>query len=145
MNRENDYSPRFYCHLSLILNFAKKQMGLIEIEGMKFYAYHGHFEAEQIVGNEFIVDLALKTDCNAAAKTDDLSLALNYQTVYDLVKQEMVKPSRLLENVAKRILDVLYDSFSNISGAKVKVSKLNPPMGGEIEKVSVTLEQNGKG
>lgn len=119
-------------------------MGLIEIEGMKFYAYHGHFEAEQIVGNEFIVDLTLKTDCNAAAKTDDLSYALNYQTVYDLVKQEMSKPSRLLENVAKRILDTLYDAFSNIEEAKVKVSKLNPPMGGEIEKVSVTLWREGK-
>lgn len=120
-------------------------MGLIEIEGMKFYSYHGHFEAEQIVGNEFIVDLTLKTDCNAAAKTDNLSHALNYQTVYELVKQEMAKPSRLLENVAKRILDALYDSYSTIAEAKVKVSKLNPPMGGEIEKVSVTLWEKTEG
>ena len=122
-------------------------MGLIEIEGMKFYSYHGHFEAEQIVGNEFLVDLTLKTDCNVAARTDDLNHALNYQTVYELVKQEMAKPSRLLENVAKRILDALYDSFNTIAEAKVKVSKLNPPMGGEIEKVSVTLwkKTEGKG
>lgn len=120
-------------------------MGSIEIEGMKFYAYHGHFEAEQIVGNEFLVDLKLKTDCSDAAETDDLSHALNYQSAYELVKQEMGKPSHLLENVAKRILDVLYESFGNIEQARVKVSKLNPPMGGEIEKVSVTLERKGKG
>lgn len=116
-------------------------MGLIEIEGMHFYAYHGHFETEQIVGNEFIVYLQMNTDCNKAALSDDLNDALNYQAVYTLVKKEMAKKSRLLENVAKRILDALFAGFPNLENAKVKVSKMNPPMGGEIGKVSVTLSR----
>lgn len=116
-------------------------MGLIEIEGMKFYAFHGHFEAEQIVGNEFTVDLKIETDCNPAAISDKLEDALNYQTAYNIVKQEMTITSRLLENVAKRILDALYSSFDEIKEAQVKISKMNPPMGGEIEKVSVTLKR----
>ncbi|NOR73958.1 MAG: dihydroneopterin aldolase [Draconibacterium sp.] len=116
-------------------------MGLIEIEGMHFYAYHGHFESEQIVGNDFIVDLYITTDCKKAALSDDLNDALNYQAVYTLVKKEMGIKSRLLENVAKRILDTLFAKFPNLKNAKVKVSKMNPPMGGQIEKVSVTLSR----
>ena len=119
-------------------------MGLIEIEGMHFYAYHGHFEAEQIVGNDFIVDLQLKTNCSKAALSDDLNDALNYQAVYALVQKEMTIKSRLLENVANRILNALFSEFPTLKNAKIKVSKMNPPMGGEIEKVSVTLSKKNK-
>ncbi|MCD6354209.1 MAG: dihydroneopterin aldolase [Prolixibacteraceae bacterium] len=116
-------------------------MGLIEIEGMHFYAYHGHFNTEQVVGNEFLVDVAIETDCLPAAKSDNLNDALNYQAVYELIKTEMQQKSRLLENVGNRILDTLYNEFPSILKAKVKISKLNPPMGGEIEKVSVTVSR----
>lgn len=114
-------------------------MGIVELEGMHFYAYHGHFEAERIVGNEFLVDVSLETDCLKAAASDNLEDALNYQAVYDIVKQVMHEKSHLLEHVAGRILDTLFTEFSSIQKAKVKISKLNPPMGGQIEKASVTL------
>ena len=116
-------------------------MGVIEIEGMEFYAYHGHFSEEQIVGNRFIVDLTLHADCSKAAKSDDLTDALNYLSVYEVVKGEMQIKSHLLEHVAGRILDRLVGGFPSIVKVKVKISKLNPPMGGEIEKVSVSLER----
>ena len=116
-------------------------MGLIEIEGMHFYAYHGHFETEQIVGNDFIIVLKMKTNFKAAAGSDDLNDALNYQEVYTLIKKEMAIKSRLLEHLANRILNVLFSKFPVLESAKVKVSKMNPPMGGEIEKVSVTLRR----
>lgn len=116
-------------------------MGLIEIEGMKFYAYHGHFEAEKVVGNQFEVNVRIKTNCSEAAQTDNLKHALNYQEVYLLIQKEMNIVSNLLENVAGRILDSLYNNFSGIENAQVKISKLNPPMGGEIKQVSVTLEK----
>jgi len=116
-------------------------MGIIEIEGMHFYAFHGHFESEQKVGNEFIVNLKIETDCSRASISDNLDEALNYQTVYGIVKKEMTITSHLLENVAKRILDSLYLSLESLKRAEVKISKMNPPMGGEIEKVSVTLSR----
>jgi len=116
-------------------------MGVIELEGMEFYAYHGHFAKEQIVGNRFIVDLTLFTDCTMAAKSDELIDALNYQSAYLIVKEEMQIKSHLLEHVAERILKHLYVDFETIEKAKIKISKLNPPMGGQIEKVSVTLER----
>jgi len=116
-------------------------MGVIEIEGMEFYAYHGHFSEEQIVGNLFVVDLTIITDCSKAAISDNLNDALNYMSAYLIIKEQMQINSNLLEHVAGRILSKLYDCFDTIDKAKVKISKLNPPMGGQIEKVSVTLER----
>ena len=117
-------------------------MGVIEIEGMKFYAFHGHYETERRVGNNFRVDIKLETDLKKAAKTDRLEDTLNYQEVYLVVKKEMQITSYLLENVAQRVLDSLFKNFSEIKKAEVKISKLNPPMGGEIEKVSVILARD---
>jgi len=114
-------------------------MGLIEIEGMEFYAYHGHFKEEQVVGNKFLVNVSIETDCEKAAKSDLLEDALDYQKVYELIKTEMERKSFLLENICSRILDRLYEEFYSISKITIKVSKINPPMGGQIKKVSVTL------
>lgn len=116
-------------------------MGIIELEGMHFYAYHGFFESERIAGNEFIVDVTIKTDCSLAAESDNLEDALNYQLVFDLVKKEMQVTSHLLEHVAKRILNALWGEFPAALHIKVKVSKLNPPMGGQVKRASITLEQ----
>lgn len=116
-------------------------MGIIEIEGMKFYAYHGHFAVEQIVGNNFEVYIRLEADCDKAAQSDNLNDALNYLAVYETIKEVMLTNSALLENVCKRILDTLYERFPAIKKAKIKISKMNPPMGGEIERVSVTLSR----
>lgn len=116
-------------------------MGLIQIENMEFYAFHGHYKEEQIVGNKFLVDLILETDMSVASKTDNLKDAVNYQKAYQIVKAEMEKKSYLLENIAGRILDSLYSEMTGIKKATVKVSKMNPPVGGRIGSVSVEMER----
>jgi dihydroneopterin aldolase len=117
-------------------------MGLLQIENMEFYAFHGHFREEQIVGNKFLVDLHIEADMSTPAGSDSLKDALNYQVAYRLVKQEMEKKSKLLENIAKRIIDAIYANFNGLDKVTVKISKINPPMGGgRIEKVSVTLSR----
>ncbi|MEA2042180.1 MAG: dihydroneopterin aldolase [Bacteroidota bacterium] len=116
-------------------------MGLIHIEGMEFYAYHGHYEEEQIVGNRFLIDLQIDADCTKAARTDKINDAVNYQAAYKIVKKQMKKKSNLLENIANRIIDALYQEFDEVNQIKIKVSKMNPPMGGKIKKVSVTLKR----
>jgi len=116
-------------------------MGLIEIEGMEFYAYHGHFIQEQVVGNKFLVNVSIETNCSKAGKSDNLKDALDYQKVYTLIKEEMYTKSFLLENICQRILDRLYANFNNIEKATIKVSKINPPMGGQIEKVSISMSR----
>jgi dihydroneopterin aldolase len=116
-------------------------MGLIHLEDMEFYAYHGHFKEEQIVGNQFIVNLTIQTNMDKPAESDNLKDALNYQTAYNIIEEEMKNKSHLLENIAKRILDTLYNHFDSIEKAKVKVSKMNPPMGGKMRCVSITMER----
>jgi dihydroneopterin aldolase len=116
-------------------------MGLIRIEDMEFYAFHGHFREEQIVGNHFMVDVSIETDTDNAGKSDDLRDTLNYQKAYLIIKREMETTSNLLEHIATRILDALYAELSGIIKATVKVSKLNPVMGGRIGRVSVEIER----
>jgi len=116
-------------------------MGLIQIENMEFYAFHGHFREEQIVGNRFIVDLTIETDMTVPSKSDNLKDAVNYQKAYQIVKTEMEKKSYLLENIAGRILDALYSQMTGIAKARIKVSKMNPPMGGKIGSVSIVIER----
>ena len=116
-------------------------MGLIQIENMEFYAYHGHYHEERIIGNRFLVNLVIETKMEKPAKTDQLHDAVNYQQAYNLVKKEMQTESHLLENIAQRIIDAMYSNFEHIDKVTVKVSKMNPPMGGKIEKVSITLSK----
>lgn len=115
------------------------RMGIIEVEGMEFYAYHGCFAEEQIVGNRFLVDLRMEADCSKPELSDHIADAVNYQSAYQIVKSEMEIKSHLLEHVAQRILTKLFEKLSGIDVATVKVSKMNPPMGGEIRSVSVSL------
>ena len=116
-------------------------MGKIKIEHMEFYAFHGHYKEEQIVGNRFLVDLELESDMETAAESDELEDAVNYQQAYKIVRQEMKIKSKLLENIAKRILDSLYAEMTGIKKASVTIRKMNPPMGGQIKSVNVTLER----
>ena len=115
-------------------------MGIIELEGMEFYAYHGCFKEEQIVGNKFTVYVRMEYDAEMATLSDKIGSALNYQRAYELIEEQVQIKSHLLEHVCKRILDTLYANFPELRLATVKVSKMNPPMGGgRIDRVSVTL------
>jgi len=115
-------------------------MALIEIEGMEFYAFHGHFEVEKIAGNRFQVNLKIEAELSKSGETDKLEDTLDYQKAYMAVKEEMAIPSDLLENVCQRIILRIKSEFQEALKVTVKVSKMNPPMGGQIERVSVTLE-----
>lgn len=116
-------------------------MGIIEIDNMEFYSYHGCFKEEQLVGNKFLVDLRITTDCTEAAASDRIEDALDYSRAYEIVQVQMRHKSHLLEHVAARILDALYTQFPDMIEAWVKVSKMNPPMGGRMERVSVSMSR----
>ena len=115
-------------------------MSLISIEKMEFYAYHGCFEEERKIGTWFNVDLSMEVDTSKAEISDNLEDTVNYQAVYAVVKREMMISSKLLEHVARRILDAVKQEFPAVSYAWVKIKKMNPPLGGKMESVSVELE-----
>ncbi len=116
-------------------------MGLIQIENMEFYAFHGHFKEERIVGNKFLVDLNIETDMKIPAESDNLKDAVNYQRIYDIVKSQMGMKSHLLEHIAGRILNAIYAEMDGIEKVTIKISKMNPPMGGKIGSVSVVMSR----
>jgi len=115
-------------------------MSIISIEGMEFFAYHGCFAEEQIIGTKFNIDLFLELSTDKAEKSDHLEDTVNYQSVYLLVKEEMKTTSKLLEHVARRILDKIELTFPEVEKARIKIRKLNPPLGGKMDFVSLELE-----
>jgi dihydroneopterin aldolase len=114
-------------------------MNRITVEGIKLYAYHGCLEEEAKIGAHYIVDVIMETDFSVAAKTDDLSKTIDYVIVYELVKKEMAIRSKLIEQVGQRIIDTLKKEIQGIKKLEVKVTKLNPPMNGDVEKVSIVI------
>jgi len=114
-------------------------MGQILLENMDFYSFHGHYPEEQKTGNRFTVSLTIDTDLKKPSITDDLNDAIDYSRVYEVVREEMMVPSRLLEHVAERIINALYKYFKGIERITVKVTKLNPPLGGQTAGVSVVM------
>jgi len=114
-------------------------MGLIVLDGMEFFAYHGCFSEEQIIGTRFVVDLHLETNTKEAEESDILSKTINYQEVYLVVKEQMAIKSKLLEHVSRRILNIVTERYPEIDFAEIKISKMNPPLGGKLGSVSVIL------
>lgn len=112
----------------------------IHLARMNFYSHHGCFEEERAIGTRFSVDLWLTYDAARASVTDDVSDAVNYALVYQTVHREMAVPSHLLECVAKRIIDAVKTEFLPVTSVRVKICKLNPPLGGQMDHVSVEME-----
>jgi dihydroneopterin aldolase len=115
-------------------------MATISIEGMEFHAYHGCFAEEQVIGNTFIVDIHMDTDTTSAELSDNLAETVNYADVFQLVKEQMAIKAKLLEHVARRIMDATLEKYPEIDIIEVKISKLNPPVGGKVHAVSVTMD-----
>ena len=120
----------------------------IELEKMRFYAYHGVMPQETKVGNDFVVDLILTAPLEQAEKSaeldhdvrcDELDDTINYAAVYEVVKEQMDIPSKLIEHAAGRILYALKERFPQLAAVELKLSKLNPPFGGDVHSASIIL------
>jgi dihydroneopterin aldolase len=114
-------------------------MGQLLLENMDFYAFHGHFSEEQKIGGRFRVDLEIQTSLIRASETDKLEDTIDYSRVFEVVKNEMEIPSQLMEHLAIRIIRAVYSVSDQITSVTAKVSKLNPAIGGQMEKFSVVI------
>ncbi len=119
-------------------------MGKIILEDIEFFAYHGCFEEEKIIGNKFIVNLEIEADTSISEKTDNLEDTVNYQEVYNIINDVMAESCNLLEHLGAKILDAIMSRFTTIHTLKIKVSKLNPPMGAKMHAVSFESERSRK-
>lgn len=114
---------------------------LIRLERMEFRALHGCYELERKVGNRFTVDLEIRAELGSVAAEDDVTQAVNYLTVYEVVRERMALTQHTIERVAANIIDALYAAFPQVRHVTCTVSKLAPPLGGKLDRVSVVLEK----
>lgn len=114
-------------------------MGIIQVNNIKLYAFHGCLDEEEKIGSWYKVDVEVKADLKKSARTDELIDTVDYVHLNHIVKQEMAIRSKLLEEVAQRILDRFFKELRMIRKAKVAVAKINPPIGGNVEEVVIVL------
>ena len=101
-------------------------MGQIAMEGMRFYAYHGYYEEERIVGNYYTLNVIIETDFDEAARKDDLAETVNYETVYLICKKVMSTPVNLIETITRTIIQELKNQFKTIQEVQIEIIKQQP-------------------
>ncbi len=116
-------------------------MGLIEVKNIRLYAYHGCLDEEGKIGSEYRVDLAVRADLSASAKSDKLNDTVDYVHLNKIVKEEMAIRTKLLETVADKILNRILKEIPLVKKATVAVSKLNPPIGGNVAMVTIKMSK----
>src|ERR1700761_5899537 len=110
-------------------------MGLIAVEGLQFYAHHGYYKEEQVLGGKYTVDIYLTTNFDEAAKSDQLKKTIDYEQIYQITKAEMEIHAKLIEHVCKRILNKIRANNPQLVHLKVRGSKPSPPLKGHVDRV----------
>nr|WP_246849167.1 dihydroneopterin aldolase [Aquimarina sp. U1-2] len=116
---------------------SKKFVGVIKLKNIKVYAYHGCLVEEKKIGSDYRVDLKIKADLTTSATSDRLADTVDYVHLNHIVKQEMAIRSKLLEHAAERILKRILEEITMVQKATVAVAKINPPIGGNVEMVTI--------
>ena len=119
-------------------------MGIIKVENIRVFAHHGCLAEETKIGSDYRVDLEVKANLKNSANTDMLSDTVDYVLLNHIVREEMLRPTHLLETVAKRILLRIFNEDTLVKKATVWVSKLNPPIGGDVEMVTIKMTEKRK-
>ena len=112
---------------------------IIRLEGLEFFAHHGYYEEEQKIGNKYTVDIEICLNGNADYSLDNIDDTINYEEVYEIVKDVMISPTKLLEALADRINKKIKTKFPGIEYTNTTVGKHNPPIKGICKKASVSL------
>lgn len=116
-------------------------MGKVKVENIRVYGHHGCLKEETAIGSEYRVDVSIEADLSKPSLSDRLSETVDYVHINRIVVEEMKVPSKLLENVAMRILKRVLEELQMVQEATVSVSKINPPIGGDVEMVTVVLTE----
>lgn len=116
-------------------------MGIIKLNNVKVYAFHGCLIEEGKIGSDYTVNLEVKADLRKSSQTDELSDTVDYVDLNRIIVEEMAIRAKLLEHVAHRIIFKIFTELPQVSRIKIGVSKINPPIGGDVESVTVEMEE----
>lgn len=119
-----------------------KNMSIVAIEGMRFYAYHGFYPEERAIGGEYLVDAYIGVDSSKAATGDDLNETVDYETIYRVTKIVMQEPVKLIETLAQKLIDRLKTVLPTAKTIRARITKVNPPLGGSVQRAYVELEED---
>ena len=116
-------------------------MGTIKLKNIRTFSYHGCLIEEGKIGSDYSVDLEVKTDLRKSCLSDDLKDTVDYVLLNQIVVEEMEIRAHLLEHVAYRIIKRIFNEIPSVSRILIGVSKLNPPIGGDVESVTIEIEE----
>lgn len=114
-------------------------MGVIHLKNIRVYTNHGCLSEEAAIGSEYSVNLRVWADLQKSAISDKLEDTVDYVLLNRIVKEEMAIRSELLEHVAKRIQDRIFNESQMVQKVEIDVAKINPPIGGDVAQVSIIL------
>lgn len=122
------------------IQHASTMKNVIEVSGIKLYAYHGCMEEEAKIGGKYQVDVWVNTDFEEAAKTDDLNKTVDYVSINQIVAEEMAIRSKLIEQVGYRMVKRIENELTGILGLRLKITKISPPINGDVSHVAIIIE-----
>jgi len=113
----------------------------VEVSGLRLFGYHGVFEEERTLGQEFQLDLWLEVE-TPSLSSDQVKNIVNYGEVAQQVKEVFdARPYSLIEALADAILSAL-SRFSGLKSAKIRVKKPSPPIPIPLDYVAVTVQRS---
>ena len=116
-------------------------MGIIRLKNIRTFSYHGCLVEESKIGSDYRVDLEIKADLRKSSVSDELADTVDYVHLNKIVVEEMAIRSKLLEHVAKRVITRVFREIPEVSRIVLEVSKINPPIGGDVEQVTIVMEE----
>ncbi|MCW5519924.1 dihydroneopterin aldolase [Aureitalea sp. L0-47] len=117
-------------------------MSRIRLKNIRIFTNHGCLSEEEKIGSDYLVNLSVDADLSEAARTDQLKDTVDYVHLNRIVKEQMAQRSKLLEHVGQRIIDAVFEEVAVVNSVEVTVSKVNPPIGGDVAEVSVTMSSS---
>ena len=115
-------------------------MYTIHLHHLEFFAFHGLYEEERIIGNNFLV--SIDVDFESDEIISSISDTIDYTAVYEIVQKRMLIPTDLIEVVAEDIISVVCQTFPQVKQIKISIQKSNPPIMNFKGNVGVSLQKN---
>ena len=114
----------------------------VRVNNIKTYSYHGCLDEEGVIGSDYRIDVEVSVKNKIAQQTDDLSQTVDYSDVTKIVVEEMGIRSKLIETVSARIIKRVHNECEHVSSVIVSVTKINPPIEGDVVTVCVVLNSS---
>lgn len=110
----------------------------VALTDVRFFSPIGYYEEEQVLGNEFFLDLEISYPFENS-DSEDLKNTVNYEELYQILLEVMAPKRKLLESAVEDILDLVLKKYKFVSMIHVSIRKINPPFGGDLANSKVSL------